>query len=128
MFLALLGLPVIAGGFVLLHGGVVEQPRTKAFPAAGQHLDDGVVRRICVPFPSAGHAASSTASSTNRAAGSAATGFNFSIAASRSSTDHNFGITPRTPSCSSALCSFIRRSVITLRVAFRAVSSVANRL
>src|SRR3546814_9818544 len=33
MFLALLGLPLIAGGFVLLHGGVVEQPRTKAFPA-----------------------------------------------------------------------------------------------
>src|SRR3546814_9842227 len=46
MFLALLGLPLIAGGFVLLHGGVVEQPRTKAFPAAGQHLDDGVVRQI----------------------------------------------------------------------------------
>src|SRR3546814_8752734 len=84
MFLALLGLPLIAGGFVLLHGGVVEQPRTKAFPAAGQHLDDGVVRRICVPFPSAGNAASATASSTNRAAGSAATGFNFSIAARRS--------------------------------------------
>src|SRR3546814_19782213 len=73
MFLALLGLPLIAGGFVLLHGGVVEQPRTKAFPAVGQHLDDGVVRRICVPFPSAGHAASATASSTNRAAGSEAT-------------------------------------------------------
>src|SRR3546814_17349099 len=95
MFLALLGLPVIAGGFVLLHGGVVEQPRTKAFPAAGQHLDDGVVRRICVPFPSAGHAASATASSTNRAAGSALTGFNFSIAASRSSTDRSFGLTER---------------------------------
>src|SRR3546814_13816836 len=41
MFLALLGLPLIAGGFVLLHGGVVEQPRTKAFPAVGQHPDDG---------------------------------------------------------------------------------------
>src|SRR3546814_12880999 len=48
MFLALLGLPLIAGGFVLLHGGVVEQPRTKAFPAVGQQIGRASGReRVC---------------------------------------------------------------------------------